>query len=98
MKKFISISIFLLFIVIVFNFTNFAKAPIFPKEKNKVLGIKEKYCINDCEKNGYTECMKGKNNKIKACGYFDEDNCLEWGEEDCSKNELCKKGVCTPVK
>jgi len=46
-------------------------------------------CQDECDTEGDTKCF-GKN--LKICGEYDNDNCLEWGNETICDEE-CKDGI-----
>lgn len=50
-------------------------------------------CADECTPNGKKECVAG--GKVKTCGNYDEDPCLEWGTPtDCPPGQTCNEGEC----
>ncbi|NQV91176.1 hypothetical protein HQ489_01770 [Candidatus Woesearchaeota archaeon] len=49
-------------------------------------------CTNECNTKGQTACESST--KIKTCGDYDTDNCLEWKIESCYSGDTCNNGTC----
>ncbi|MEK6855465.1 MAG: PepSY domain-containing protein [Nanoarchaeota archaeon] len=49
-------------------------------------------CSDECELSGARECS---GEGYKKCGNFDDDGCLEWGDDvSCERGEICLQGAC----
>jgi len=49
-------------------------------------------CTNECNTKGQTACESSS--KIKTCGDYDTDNCLEWKIQSCNSGDTCNNGTC----
>ena len=55
-------------------------------------GLCVEQCADECLLEGEKSCA---GNSLISCGEFDEDDCLDWGEQEpCPEGHLCKNGVC----
>ena len=55
-------------------------------------GLCAALCKNECTEDGAETCEA---NGVKACGNYDEDECLEWGTvTPCVEGQTCSNGKC----
>jgi hypothetical protein len=52
----------------------------------------EEACKDECPTEGQRDCLE---NGHRECGFFDEDDCLEWSQvTPCPTGEVCSNGAC----
>lgn len=65
-----------------------------PEDENSKSEIES--CVNECLFENISECIL---DKIRTCGYYDQDSCLEWGlEESCQKDMVCENNTCIEIE
>lgn len=48
-------------------------------------------CEDECDAMGQATCVAGK---LRTCGQYDDDACLEFRESACENGEICMDGAC----